>query len=185
MEISQVLNALQLNELPPKDVLEEILKEEVFHLRDYFLRNPVVKPLYIARIRKLETLLKIEEEYLFSNLTTVVEFVETEKTQNVEILEALKHFEKGQSNLRVQLASTLEIAVLIKIAQALINLQMEFEQEFKLLFENQFSPKKSLERVQLADQLPTGEVIRFIQAGDLNSAIPLMKKEYNRILLVT
>ena len=64
MEISQVLNILQLTEMPPSDVLENLVEDEVFHLRDYFLRNPVVKQLYVARIRKLNKLLEIQEHYL-------------------------------------------------------------------------------------------------------------------------
>ncbi len=184
MEISQVLNILQLTEMPPRDVLEDLMEDEVFHLRDYFLRNPVVKQLYMARVRKLNKLLEIQEHYLKNKVCHYSESFEDIKLIGLDFLDILKDFEKNQSILRSQLASTLCVRRLIKIVESLIQLQQEYEMKFKLIFENTFSGFNDFAPVKLADHLSTGEAIRFLQQKDLEAARPLIEKEYSRISLI-
>lgn len=100
MEISQVLNTLQLTEIPPKDVLEEIVEDHIFQLRDYFLRNPVVKQLYAARIRKLNRLFEIQEQYINSKENKSLDLYEDIKLIGSDFLDLLKDFETNQSILR-------------------------------------------------------------------------------------
>lgn len=184
MEISQVLNTLQLTEMPPKDVLEEIVEDHIFQLRDYFLRNPVVKQLYAARIRKLNRLFEIQEQYINNNEHKSLDVYEDIKLIGLDFLDLLKDFEKNQSILRGQLASTLCIRRLIKTVETLIQLQQEYELQFKLIFEKKFSGFSDLVPVKLSEHLATGEVIRFLQQKDLEAARPLIEKEYSRILLI-
>tara|TARA_B100000795_G_scaffold267583_1_gene252744 strand:- start:30021 stop:30578 length:558 start_codon:yes stop_codon:yes gene_type:complete len=184
LEISQVLNTLQLTEMPPSDVLEELVEDEVFHLRDYFLRNPVVKQLYTARVRKLNKLLEIQKHYINNKECKSSEVSESIKLVGSDFLEVLQDFEKNQSNLRGQLAATLTIWRLIEIVETLIQLQQEYEKQFKLIFEKNFSGFKASVPVKLSDHLATGEVIRFLQQKDLEAARPSIEKEYSRILLI-
>ncbi len=185
MEIPQVLNTLQLEKLPPADVLEEIIEEEVFHLRDYFLRNPVVKPLYSSRIRKLNNLLEIQNEYCeVKNITQEREIIDLSLSEE-NLLHLIQSFENSQADMKIRISATMDIEILISHVKRYIDLQEDFENKFKRCYSLEYPLSSPNYQVKLADQLTTGTVIRLLVLGKMEDAYPLLEKEFARILLIS
>ena len=170
---------LDLESWPPLEVLEEIIEEEVFQFRDYFLRNPVIPVLYKSRIRKLEKLQNIQNTFL--EKTELALNSQPISTPELKELKTILRFLESQLALtRQKISATLTPADVAFLANQMIEIQSHFEESFKNHCHAQnISPAK--EKVMAADQIKTGLALNYIESGNHKELKPLLEKELKRI----
>jgi len=171
---------LNLETWPPHDVLEEILEDEVFNLRDYFLRNPVVPVLYKSRIRKLKKLQEILETFLKKTETTF-ELAEIQDSKSNDLREILRFLESHLSRVRQQIAQSLNPVHLAQLAENMIKIQLKFEELFKTYCYAE-NIKPAQEEVKAAQHINTGLGLKFIETQNQKDLTSLLEKELKRIV---
>lgn len=179
MEKHEALLILNLETWPPADVLEELIEDEIFQLRDYFLRNPVIPALYKSRIRKLEKLKEIQSTFLDSQETATTEELELRPQVN-ELADLLRFLESGLASQRRKLSATLNPVQLVIHIKNMLRIQEVYEKEF-VAHCNAKNIQPAAEDIKAADQLNTGLALKFIRSEDESSLRKLVEKELKRI----
>ena len=170
---------LDLESWPPLEVLEEIIEEEVFQFRDYFLRNPVIPVLYKSRIRKLEKLQNIQNTFLEKTVLTK-ELQQISKPEHHELKEILRYLESQLALTRQKMSATLSPAEIASLANQMIEIQSHFEDSFLTHCHAQ-NILPAEEKVMAADQIKTGRALNYIESGNHTELKPLLEKELKRI----
>ncbi len=183
LESYYILQVLDLEKMPPADILEEIVEEKIFELRDYFLRNPVVPVLYNSRLRRLKSLAEIQLELSSKNNPETLS-LEFPSLDSSSLTALIKSYQSGLAVQRTFLAQTLNAQRIKQIVQEIISFQKQFEQHFAQLIKTEHPEIEPLEeQVKQADQLDTG-VVLFKLKTKPEEALSLLRKEYSRILLI-
>lgn len=178
MTEATALHILNLERKPPLDDLRDIVEEQLFELRNYFLRNPVVRELYenrIARINRIadaaEVLgLKFNKDRNFDMEVTY---------SASELPELLREFEQALTQARLLLASSLVPYTLRQTCRSMIAFQESFETRFMELTSH-IAPYNG--EVRAAEHVDTGRLLREIISGYRPDAEQLIAKERRRIL---
>ncbi len=158
MDVHTALAHLELIDHPPEDVLEELLEERCFDLRDYFLRNPVIPELYASRVRRLQRIAEAAEALGFHWAARPPKpLIVLGRTAS--LAELLKRFEAEQAVLRSRLSASLHPIELADLAEAMVALQLDYEAGF---FELTRAFGTTDEAVKAADHLDTGRLLRWI-----------------------
>lgn len=179
MTEATALHILQLDRIPPVDDLSEIVDEQLFELRDYFLRNPIIRELYenriarMARIAEAASILGLEFKPRKLPLLHPVNF------EVSELAELLRRFEQALAQARLVLASTLDPEVLRHTCKEMIAFQEAFEASFMQLT-SEVAPSEG--EVRAAEHIDTGRLLRALSSGYRPDAELLISKERKRIL---
>ncbi len=172
---------LNLSSFPPKEILEEILEQEVFHLRDYFLRNPVVEVLFNSRIRKLNQLVEIHSSFLCSNQVDQYNPKFTlSKSKTLE--ELFSEVERAFTYLRGEMSQGLNSKTIATLAQQMIEVQKEYEEQFLSIYKSRQIEKAENTQIKAADQISTGRALMLLKSGSSEELNFMLAKEYQRIL---
>ena len=158
MDAQTALFHLDLVEQPPLDVLEELVEERCFEVRDYFLRNAVIPELYESRARRLERIAEAAEQLGAHYAAHPSETNHVAFTANT-LTQLLKDFEAEQAGLRTRISASLNPRELAVLAHGMIALQLAYEDRFFALTAA-FGMAK--EAVKAADHLDTGRVLHHI-----------------------
>jgi len=171
---------LELSSFPPTEVLEEIIEEQVFSIKDYLLRNPIVKALFLSRSRKLTQLAEI----LSFHAGSTPPDLPMAKLPNPpsELIDLLRWHEASLNSFRLSVSGTSHPALVNHLLLGMINFQKTFEDQFLLSTEHLALPR--VEKIKQADQLETGPVIRMLISGKLEQVSTYLAKERSRILLI-
>ncbi len=170
--------------MPPKDVLLDIIEEEVFHTRDYFLRNPVISVLFRSRIRKLNQLSDIRKFY-FSESPPLLDKRETITPRLNSFLDLFKRLEKELSIVKVEMSSNLNPSDVAILAEKMVLIQNIYEANYLKLYLETYSIDDRCEIVKAADHIPSGLTIRMLEESNEEEKLLLMlRKEYARIKLL-
>ncbi|MFK7757737.1 MAG: hypothetical protein AB8B53_12475 [Flavobacteriales bacterium] len=171
---------LNLTSFPPIDILEEIIEEEVFQLRDYFLRNPVVGVLYNSRLRKLKQLEEVKSTFLRSNEHSPnIPSFNLIQSKNMKLL--FSELERAFTRLRGEMSRGLDPKTIATLAEKMINVQAEYEQKFIELYQVQSKEEVPEVPVKAADQISTGRALILLKQGNSDELSDLLTKEYFRI----
>lgn len=184
MEESRVKLILNLEKIPPKDVLTEILEEEIFPIRNYFLRNPVIKVLFKSRIRKLLQYQEIETKYIGEKAHADLKELEKDNTiVGGDFRELFRSFELKMSKLKVRMSSEMAPGRVAILAQEMIDVQEAFELNFVSIYDQwEHSQKiKNDITVKAADQISTGKALRLLTGKVSPELIQMISNEYVRI----
>lgn len=183
MDAQTALFHLDLVEQPPLDVLEELVEERCFEVRDYFLRNAVIPELYESRARRLERIAEAAEQLGASYAAHPSETIHAAFTADT-LTQLLKDFEAEQAGLRTRISASLNPRELAVLAHGMIALQMAYEDRF---FALTAAFGMANEAVKAADHLDTGHVLHHIalhgepQATDEGSIREAIENERRRI----
>ncbi|WP_306640072.1 hypothetical protein [Sanyastnella coralliicola] len=180
MKLEQALDLLDLERKPEDpDIIEELIEEAVFPLREYFLRNPVVPVLYRSRLARIKQLQAAGESLGLSTskstpLTTSKDFSES------DLAELLRAFEAALSQARLQVAQHLNPSALVASVEQMIAIQESFEHAF-LRVTAHFASAES--NILAADVVDTGKLLMLLQHEDPSST-ELIEKERKRIEII-
>jgi len=179
LETSEAKLILNLESWPPDEVLEEIIEDETFQLRDYFLRNPVIKVLFKSRIRKLEKLAIIGQTFLNQPLNSE-ETNSALQIERSELVIILRFLESHLAECRRKMASTYKPSELAQLANQMIEIQEVYEEGLiKYCHTESISPSR--EEVKAAEQLNTGLALRLIENGELDEVKLMVSRELSRV----
>lgn len=170
------LAVLKLSDSADRDEIEEALQLQIFDLRSYFLKQPVVEPLFLSRATKCAQLAEVAGLFHIdlSHSSSHIRIPLAEG--NLE--ETLKNYEAAMANLRLQLARTMHPDLIRELAVAMVRVQRDFETRFLTLSSGEHPTS-----VLAADQLPTGRLIRMLSNNhDSNEIQELIARERTRIL---
>lgn len=164
MDIDTALMHLELQSHPPTDVLEELVEERCFAIRDYFLRNPVVPELYESRRRRLQ---RTAEAATALGLVLPPPRISpgSPTIDATSLVAVLRSFEEGQQSLRLRISSTLHPLELNELGQAMEQLQTDYEERF---MEATANFAGSTESVKAAEHLDTGRLLQWISQHGLS-----------------
>lgn len=159
--------------------IEEALEMQIFELRNYFLRQPIVAALYVRRADKCVQLFDIAKllDLPLSDDETHIHIPLAEGT----LAEILKNYETITTRLRSQMARTMHPESIRLLALNLVSVQQDFENHFLAL-----TAGETLTPVLAADQLQTGRLLRLLTT-DADSPLvqEIIARERSRILSLT
>ncbi len=179
MTEAAALQILQLDIKPPVDDLREIAEDQLFDLRDYFLRNPVIRELYENRIARIERIATATETLGYSFGQNQPPEIPKVDFSSLDLSELLRQFEQSLAMARLVLSSTLHPIVLTETCTSMIALQTSFEAQFIKLTAH-ISPYDGA--VRAAEHVDTGRLLRALSSGYRPDAELLISKERRRIL---
>jgi hypothetical protein len=159
MDAKSALFHLELSAQPPVDVLEEVVEDRCFELRDYFLRNPVIPELYASRIKRLERLAEAAEALGLPVLAHPSTSKSSAAFEGASLDDILRGFEESHALLRKQMSATLHPLALAGIAQAMIEVQEQYEEAF-FMATQRFGIQE--EAVKASNHLDTGRLLRWM-----------------------
>ncbi len=159
MDAKSALFHLELTAQPPVDVLEEVVEDRCFELRDYFLRNPVIPELYASRIKRLERLAEAAEALGLPVLAHPSTSKSSAAFEGASLDDILRGFEESHALLRKQMSATLHPLALAGIAQAMIEVQEQYEEAF-FMATQRFGIQE--EAVKASNHLDTGRLLRWM-----------------------
>ena len=177
MNEETAMDVLGLQELPQdKDDLIDQIEEQVFPIREYFLRNPVVSILYQKRMRQLEriakasTLLGAETEASTDNISFHL------KAEGLTAL--LKGYEEVLMQARLRIASTMQPKAITSIVSAMLDVQDSYESQFMALTADL---EEADESIKASEHLETGVLLLALRNDDQAAAEGMIRKERKRI----
>lgn len=159
MDVKSALLHLELTAQPPVDVLEELVEDRCFELRDYFLRNPVIPELYASRIKRLERLADAAEALGLPVLAHPSTSKSSAAFKGAPLDDILRGFEESHALLRTEMSATLHPLALAGIAQAMIEVQEQYEEAF-FIATQRFGIQA--DAVKASDHLDTGRLLRWM-----------------------
>lgn len=151
------------------DVLDRV-EEKVFELRDFFLRQSIHPVLFSGRRHRLESILKAKNALLQQAIVPLALQYEN-ALDSTAFLPLLETYSSALMQLRLKVSLSLLPEVLIPIVDAMIQLQIAFEQDFLNLGKDlpEVAPPKQTEAIDLGKviyQLKKGEEVSFALARE-------------------
>lgn len=177
MDVKSALLHLELTSQPPVDVLEELVEDRCFELRDYFLRNPVIAELYESRIRRLERIAEAAEALGLQLAAHPSETTSTVAFDGASLSELLRRFEEEQALVRTRMSTTLNPLALASIARAMIEVQGLYEDAF---FSSTHRFGVQEDAVKASDHLDSGRLLQCMRLH--GEPIPLATSEAVRMI---
>jgi hypothetical protein len=162
-----------------KETIEDAMVSQIFELRSYFLRQPIVAALYLRRIEKcyqlfeIATLLEVDlsGDYIHSDIPLA----------EGNVIDILKNYEAATSLLRLQVAQTMHPKSIGLVAKNLVAVQHDFEQYFLSVTSGELATP-----VLAADQLNTGRLLRLLAINPhQQEVVEMIARERTRILGLT
>ncbi|MDP4587733.1 MAG: hypothetical protein NWQ53_04110 [Flavobacteriales bacterium] len=146
------------------DVLDRV-EEKVFELRDFFLMQSIHPVLFSGRRNRLESILKAKNALLQQAIAPLALQYEN-VLDSTAFLPLLETYSSALMQLRLKVSSSLSPEVLIPVVDAMIQLQIAFEQYFLDLGKDlpEVAPPKQTEAINLGKviyQLKHGEDVAF------------------------
>lgn len=180
---SEALATLGVDQNDP-EVLSDRVEEMVFPLRDYFLRNPVIIPLYKSRINRLLNIqtaalsLKIlSSKNQLENQCSAVNIWPESFNSHIELF---RKVEAIRAEIRLKMAQTLVPAEIASWANELCVLETAYMDSFLMLNSDLVA---STEQVKASEFPDFGELIFELNSqSDLGAE--MLSKEKSRILLI-
>lgn len=181
----EALNRLGLGEFDD-DLIRDALEEKLFPLRDYFLRNPIIVPLYRTRIRKLLQLYEVEK-VLFSgdgdkpSGKIMVEIDHGIFESRLDLAELIRSRESHIAQMRQEMAADLTAAILIEKAEELCQIEEQYMRRFLELSREYTSAN---EDIKAAESIDAGEFLFLWEQSDedVHRHIAREKKRIETIL---
>lgn len=156
------MGVLDLVEAPPAEELAELLEEQVFGIRDYFIRNAVVPELYHSRIRRLHRL-KEAGEALGHRYDDAAAKVYENLSNHALLTDLLRDFERTMALLRQAISSTLHPVEIGALAGRMVDVQLTYEEAFYTLTQGMsFSETE----VRATDHADTGRLLHLLSTND-------------------
>ena len=158
-----------------EDVLDRV-EEKVFELRDFFLMQAIHPVLFSGRRNRLESILKARNALIQQEIVPQA-LPQEDALDTTAFLSLLETYSSAFMQLRLKISSSLLPEVLIPVVDAMIQLQIAFEQHFLDLGKDlpEVAPPKQTEAINL------GKVIYKLKQGE-DVAFDLAR-EKARILL--
>lgn len=173
------LHILQLDRTPPLEDLFDIVDEQLFELRDYFLRNPVVRELYESRMARITRIAEAAAVFRLHFETQSETSLQPFTPSTSELTELLREFEQSLAQARLVLASSLHPQILCRTCEHMIDVQEAFEAAFMQLT----TPIPPFDgAVRAAEHVDTGRLLQLLISGYRPDAEQLISKERRRIL---
>jgi hypothetical protein len=159
--------------------IEETVEAQIFELRTYFLRQPIVAALYVRRTEKCAQIFDLAQlfDLTLSDNGTHIHIPLAEGT----LEEILKNYEAITTQLRSQMARTMHPESIRLLALNLVSVQQDFEKHFLAITNGEAATP-----VLAADQLQTGRLLRLLTT-DANQpeVLEIIARERSRILALT
>ncbi len=169
------------------EALSERLEDLVFPIRDYFLRNPVIIPLYKSRINKLLnihtaafSLQLLPTSKTFEILKSQVSSLKFQAGTADSNIELFRTIEEHRSGFRLKIAQTMIPAEIAYLALELCELEQAYMLEFLRL---NTLLEASTNQVKASEFPDFGELI-FELKSQSNPSLEMLAKEKARILLI-
>lgn len=177
MNREMALDVLGLQSLPEdeEDLIDQI-EEQVFPIREYFLRNPVVSILHQKRIRQLERI-QAAAEALGVQADQQDQIVELPISAD-DLKGLLKRYEEVLMQARLQIASTMQPKVITSVVHTLLQMQEAFESRFMELTDHL---DESEEIIKASEHVETGVLLLALRNDDQATAEEMIGKERKRI----
>jgi hypothetical protein len=183
MNTEEALSALDLVDVPPADDLDELITEQVFALREYFLRNPVVPELYRGRMRRLHRITEAGFALGWSCTKATRPFPAISFGEQAELTNLLRGYELALSQVRSEMAKTLNPIVLGALAVRMVEVQLAFEVAF-FAVTTEVEPADA--EPKAADQADSGRMLWLLADGEDEQAQSelrgLIARERKRIM---
>jgi hypothetical protein len=177
MNREMALHVFDFELAPPVAVIAEVLEEQVFELRDFFLRQAIVPEVYRTRIQRLERLhaaagalgleLSVPEQRVFETF-----FLPTGRMEDL-----LHTYAELINTIRLYMAQRLHPLEVGSAAEQLIDVQLAFEEQFDAHTAH-ITPLEVA--VKAADAIDVGRLLHLLQ-HDLAGAEDLIARERQRI----
>lgn len=164
--------------MPPLDVLEEIIEDAVFEVREYFLRNPVIPELYESRIRRLRMISEATESLGLKPRQVELDFQSYEFEQHSDLIEVIRLHEEQLTALRLGLSASLDPDIVSAHASQMIAAQISFEGRFFTLTEAFGISEDSVKASEHAD---TGRLLFMLRSASRPDVAPIIQRERKRI----
>lgn len=162
---------------PPSAVVAEVLEEQVFNLRDFFLRQAIVPEVYRTRIQRLERLhaaaLALDLELTSLEQPVLGDFF----LPNGRMDELLHAYADRINTLRLYMAQRLHPLDVGWAAEQLIAVQLAFEEQFDVLTAH-IAPLDA--PVKAAEVIDVGRLLQCLQ-HDPAAAEAMIARERQRI----
>lgn len=177
MNREMALHVFDFELAPPSAVVAEVLEEQVFNLRDFFLRQSIVPEVYRTRIQRLERLhaaalaldlkLSSPEQPVFGDF-----FLPTGRMD-----ELLHAYADRINTMRLYMAQRLHPLDVGWAAEQLIAVQLAFEEQFDALTAH-IAPLDA--PVKAAEVIDVGRLLQCLQ-HDPAAAEAMIARERQRI----
>ncbi len=178
MNEASALQVFDLAEVPPLDVLEEIIEDAVFEVREYFLRNPVIPELYESRIRRLRLIDEASKSLGLKAPQVDLDFQKFEFEQLSDLIEVIRLHEEQLTSLRFGLSASLDPNVVSSHASEMIAAQISYEEHFFTLTEVFGISEDS---VKASEHVDTGKLLFMLRSASRPDVAPIIKRERKRI----
>lgn len=124
-----------VDEESPFDELQDALEMQCFPLRDYFLRNPVIIPLYRSRIRKLIQLAEagFSLKLLSDADTALKQNAVVQQFHSSSIAELIRSYEAMRGQILLKMSQGLNPLHIAQKAEELCKLEENYMNEFLAL----------------------------------------------------
>ena len=163
---------LELHPPYSSDDVDEVYEMKVFDIKDFCLKNTVIKKLFEARIKKLKQYAEahafLTEEKLHENADSVP----YSPLNKAHLLGFLDNYAQEMNKMKLMLSSTFEPHQLTGILKTMIALQQEYLQFYQSHTSFLSSYKESFsfeEELNLRQQMDVGKLIRILTKSKITN----------------
>lgn len=176
MDEARALAVLDLVRRPPADFLEQHLEDLVFPLRDYFLRNTVIAPLFRSRSKRLLQMAEAAEALgmVFSPYRADA----AAGLQKDTLLDLLSSYEAELAYCRLRISGSFNPHLIASEAERAIAIQEAYESGILVFSEG----LEAQAEVRAADQYDSGRFVLHLKSGDQNAIEQALSHERGRIM---
>lgn len=156
------------------------LDAETFSVRDHFIRQPVIPPLFRSRVDRLMQLSDVANTLGIQPLGTPVQLPELLPMEGGALALAETHLE-NLLRLRTSMAGTLDPDVLARFGTTMSSLQGRYMMAFVVATEDWPGVQGEVEEVPAREECPWDELLAELRTENM-AAYPKLKRERNRMI---